>query len=276
MKNKLQLFILVTLLCLSNGFAQITLDKTIPEGNAIHFTKIEDDVKYFIFNTTDLILTIYNADHSIYKTITINQAELGFTYNANDVYFSEYFPIACLSTNVFNTDNNLEFILLLYTDTITNTYIVNEDGSILQTFTDKRPAYRIEYNSQTPTWIKNTNTGLKMILRHKNSTSERYLYSLPGTATLSTQQEVTNNSSSFNAFPNPAENYTNLRYKLPNNITKGNLQIYNIRGSLVKEYKVDNHVDFLNISTNELSSGTYLYRVIGNNFKSKTSKFIIK
>ncbi|WP_299057021.1 T9SS type A sorting domain-containing protein [uncultured Polaribacter sp.] len=268
---------ITTILFTFLSYSQITLEKTIEKSEIVNFVKIDDEIKYFIFDLNTLIMKIYNSNHSIYKNITIDINNLGFTYDINDYYFSEYFPIISLSKNIFDTDSELEFLFTLYgDDTNTKTLVVNEDGTIMFNISNKVGLYRSDTDTQNPTWIKNTNSGIKMILRDVSYTDDKkYIYSLPGNAILSSVKTNLNNIN-LKAYPNPSNGTINLDYKLPENIENGKILVYNLNGIKVKEYKVDNHVNSLKLNNENLSSGTYIYSIIAGNYKSKPLKLIIK
>ncbi|MDX6748155.1 T9SS type A sorting domain-containing protein [Polaribacter sp. PL03] len=268
---------IATILITFLSYSQITLEKTIEKNEKINFVKIDDDMKYFIFDLNTLVMKIYNSNHSIYKNITIDTNNLGFSYDVNDYYFSEYFPVIGLSKNIFDTDSELEFLFTLYgNNSNTKTLVVNEDGTIISNIPNKVGLYRSDIDTQNPTWIKNTGSGIKMILRDVNSSdNKKYIYSLPGNATLSSAKTNLNNIK-LNAYPNPSNGFINLDYKLPENIKNGKILVYNLNGIKVKEYKVDNHVNSLKLNNENLSSGTYIYSIIAGNYKSKPLKLIIK
>jgi hypothetical protein len=279
-KNEMKKTVLTTItaiLITFSSFSQITLEKTIEKNETINFVKIDNDTKYFVFDLNTLIMKIYNSDHSIYKNITVNTSTLGFSYDINDYYFPEYFPIIGLSKNIFDTDSELEFLFTLYGgNSNTKTLIINEDGSVILTIENKMGLYRSDIDTQNPTWIKNTDSGIKMILKDVNSSdNKKYIYSLPGNATL-TSAKVNLSKIKLKAYPNPSYDFINLDYKLPENVESGKILVYNLNGKKVKEYKVDNHVNSLKLNNENLSSGTYIYIVIAGNYKSKPLKIIIK
>ncbi|MCL7764528.1 T9SS type A sorting domain-containing protein [Polaribacter sp. Z014] len=77
---------------------------------------------------------------------------------------------------------------------------------------------------------------------------------------------------SLKLFPNPTNNSLNI--KVTNVINKASINIYTLMGQLVKTVKIDNATSSeLVVDVNNLSSGTYLLKIITDN-NTRTSKFI--
>ena len=79
---------------------------------------------------------------------------------------------------------------------------------------------------------------------------------------------VSNNK--FSVYPNPSNNLVNIQFK---NETDGMIYIKNIAGQVVKTVKVNGLNN--NISTQELSAGTYLITWMSKG-KTSTSKLVIQ
>ena len=92
-----------------------------------------------------------------------------------------------MSKNIFDTDSEIEFLFTLYgNNSNTKTLVVNENGTIISSIAYKIGLYRSDIDTQNPTWIKNTDSGIKMILSDVNSSeNKKYIYSSPGKTTLS-------------------------------------------------------------------------------------------
>lgn len=77
---------------------------------------------------------------------------------------------------------------------------------------------------------------------------------------------------SLKLFPNPTNNSLNI--KVTHAINKASINIYTLMGQLVKTVKIDNATSSeLVVDVNNLSSGTYLLKIITDN-TTRTSKFI--
>lgn len=257
------------------SYSQITLENTVVSKSYIKFIKLNDNsVKYYTFN--DFEMKIYNSNHSIFKTITINENDLGFSSTANihkDL-------TTLVSQNVFDNDDGIEFLIFAgvsnnYTER--KTFIIDDDGSIIFEKA-QRPQTQDDFEdtAQTPFFIKNTETGIKMVLMDLDETKNiKYIYSLPGNAIL-TSAKFNRETIKLKAYPNPSSDFINLEYKLPNGVDNGKILVYNLNGKKVKEYNVDNHVNSLKLNNQDLSSGTYIYSVVAGNYKSKPLKLIIQ
>lgn len=281
MKNNL--FTVIALLFITLSYSQITLEKTTSSAKLVRFFKLENGTSKYFIVTSNLKVDIYNANHSIYKSITINESDLGFPTPVN-INIDNFF-LGAFSEKIFDNDSEIEF-LMTASDTTTpapnrKVFIINEDGTVLFESDNKEPAFTYysapNNDPQNPYWITKTNDGLKMILSGTGSAiGEQYIYSLPGTGTLKTAEVNPSNMIHLEAYPNPSKDYVTLSYKLPNDTTTGNVIIYNIHGKKIKEYMVDNHVSSLTISHQDLASGTYLYVITSKNYKSKPIKLVIK
>lgn len=262
---------LITLLIAVYAHSQISLEQTYTVTKHIQFLKIDDGTtKYYIFN--DYEMKIYNSDHSIYQTILIE--DLGLTsYPENPI-------LACVSEKVFDIDTGIEFLFCTGDNSGDKTFIIDDDGSIIFEKENQTPPLTGDDNDtfQNPWWIQNTDNGIKMVLTSNPyldyGSVQNYMYSLPGTATLKTAEIIKENFNS-KAFPNPSKNYLNISYKLPNELNLGKIIIYSLSGQKIKEYNVDNHVSSLKISNEDLSSGTYLYRIVAGGYKSESHKIVI-
>lgn len=267
----------VALLFSITSYAQITLQNTVPSEKRIQFLKMENgNMKYYTFN--NYVMKIYNSNHSVYKTITIDANTLGMDPNI-DV---SNLHIIAVSEKIFDNDTELEFMISGY-DSSSNgrTVILNEDGSILFQETGKVPPFSDDdYEMvQNPWWIRNTENGIEMVLTsnsNEGANRESYVYSLPGTAVLSSTKIDIVDTIKLRAYPNPSTEYVNLKYNLPKAVKKGKVLIYTMNGEKIKEYNIDHHVSALKLSNSDISSGTYMYMVIAEGYKSNPLKVVIK
>lgn len=259
------------------SYAQITLQNTVPSEKRIQFLKMENgNMKYYTFN--NYVMKIYNSNHSIYKTITIDENTLGMDPNM-DV---SNLHIIAVSEKIFDNDAELEFMISGY-DNMSNgrTVILNEDSTILFQETGKVPPFSDDdYETvQNPWWIRNTENGIEMVLTNSASEGanrECYIYSLPGTAVLSAAKVDIVDTIKLRAYPNPSTDYVNVNYSLPKSADNGKLFVYTLNGEKVKEYDIDNHTSALKLSNQDLSSGTYMYVVIADGYTSNPLKIVIK
>jgi hypothetical protein len=229
-------------------------------------------MQYVKVNRNGKNISIYNMSHSLVKTMSWASAPSD-TFGVNNIGFL-YF-----SQLLFNTDNKIEYMYCyIYKDMHGNAYatnIYNEDGTIL--FTDTAyPAILANTPLQQYPIYNTPSNGTKMILSDR--TGHAKVYSLPGTLTTA----IDRTSHSFkgnmgNAYPNPTANTTTIPYTLPQGTTQGELVFYNMQGTEVKHFKVDNTFSSLLISTADIPAGTYYYQLqTGGNASSAKKLIIIK
>ena len=107
------------------GFSQITLENTytLPKAYEFGTTKFSpSDTKYYYLDEALNQLKIYNLNHSLYQTINIPVQTGASSYEI-------YYP----TTNLFDSDAGIEYILEGYRSSGVTSYIIvyNEDGSEL-------------------------------------------------------------------------------------------------------------------------------------------------
>ncbi len=257
--------------------AQITEEKTYYNagigGNTLTLMYFENSgPKYVYSNLDSLIIKFYNLDHSVYTTINIDTTNFHHAQNDgfDDLYYSE---------NLFDLDDNIEFILICwYYDVDYYIYVIDDDGSIMF----EANADLIYYASEEPNSIFNTPNGTKMILQYNWDSTK--VFSMPGTlpcfncdGTLSGTKGAPSTKSTMNlsnSYPNPSRDYTRIDYQLPKGINKGTIVIYDINGKETKRYEVDRTFNHLRISTTDMPSGTYFYNLQTEQGVSQGKKMI--
>jgi len=91
------------------------------------------------------------------------------------------------------------------------------------------------------------------------------------------EEELINNLE-ISHYPNPFSNSTTISFSLPKNVEKATLKIYNLKGQLVKTYKLDSEDtsitwDGKNNNGLQVANGIYFYKLTCNN-KSVVKKMI--
>lgn len=247
-------------------FAQITLEHTYNLGLQCGPVNLSiSGYKYIVIDSISgtNVIKLYNMNHTIWKTINLNVPSGYKLLFANNV-----------SETLFNSDALVE-IAYTYNKTTTpydfGFKVTNESG--IDVFTYPIHQY-VNLNL-----VSLGSNGTKMILCSKNSSTSTYynfdVYSLPGQL-LNNNNEIIDDNIKLGAFPNPAINNITITYEIPGNNQKGELIIYNITGSEIRRYKVDNNFNDIFINTSEFLSGTYLYKVVSGSGESQTKKFIIE
>lgn len=78
------------------------------------------------------------------------------------------------------------------------------------------------------------------------------------------------------AYPNPATHYIQFDYRLTDKMSKGKITVYNLLGSAIKEYRLNNYDNRLQIPVDNLKAGIYFYTISINNKSLITKKFVVK
>ena len=85
-------------------------------------------------------------------------------------------------------------------------------------------------------------------------------------------------------FPNPFNPTTTISYILPNNIIDPKVEIFNIKGNIIRNLIINEHssqyLDFVSWDGtdnkhNPVSSGVYLYRINSDNYSSEVRRMIL-
>jgi len=216
-------------------------------------------------------IKIYDINHSIIKSINIAAFSTdGGTPGIGDLlYFSE---------TLFNTDNKMEF-MYIRDPTISSpypiTYIYNEDGNVI--FSDTGAAMiRLNFEQQQFP-IYNTSMGTKMILSYDNGQAK--VFSLPGTLSTAIAeangQLMQQNGAFSNLYPNPSNGSVTLQYELPKEERQGELILYNMQGTEIKRYKVDNTFKDILLDNTQLPAGTYFYQLQTKKGAVGTKKMVV-
>lgn len=253
-----------------NAKAQVTLEHTYDSAGyygyggiwqQLYVVKLEVDGDKFVFvDKANKAVKFYNLNHTLWKTVSFAAA--------TDFNPSQYFQnIAYISQHLFDTDDEIEFLYVDYTNGSSSaaiTEIINEDGSILFTANNQAPFLNASVpQAQVP--IYNTSNGTKMILSGGVSTDgNAYVYGLAGTLMAGIKGFTNNEQDNFKmalAYPNLASTSTKIAYKLPNGVNTGQIVFYDTQGKEVKRFTVDNTFSSIEISTEDLQSGIYYYNL---------------
>jgi len=80
-------------------------------------------------------------------------------------------------------------------------------------------------------------------------------------------------------FPNPFYSTTTIIHELQNNIRNKNLEIFNIKGQMIKFISCSNQTSVIWDGTDnnniKVPSGIYLYRITSDNFNTEIKKMIL-
>lgn len=277
-------YLILTLFVLlyTNINAQITLEAIYDTASSanIYFNEIDQLLivnfevsgeRYVKINRVARSICIYDMNHTLLKTISL----ASFPTYPNG-FMGE---VLYLSEKLFDIDSQIEFMYCYttYTDnTHLHTEIIKEDGTVL--FSDTGGAV-VHPNWAMQQWpIYNTSHGTKMILSCDHRQAK--VFSLPGILSTAIEQAngqlmQTQNGQFSNLYPNPSNGSVTLQYELPKNEKEGELILYNMQGTEVKRYKVDNTFKDVLIDNTQLPAGTYFYQLQTSKGSVGTKKMVV-
>jgi len=254
-----------------NANAQITLEHTYDSastlGNGLNDQLMiinfeSSGERYVKVNRTGHCISIYNMNHTLNKTISLDTFFLGCNYTLIDVLY--------ISEHLFNDDNKIEFMCV----SGNNTYIFNEDYDLL--FAEPGAPYIRPNCEQQQLPIYNTALGTKMILSYTNGQAK--VFNLPGTLSESIAESnsvLILQSSVSNPYPNPTTTTTQIDYKLPDGVNEGEIVFYDLAGNEVKRFTVDKTFTTLLVSTTDITAGTYYYQLQTTGQSSDGKKMVV-
>lgn len=232
----------------------------------------ETDYKLFAMDLTLNKCRIYNTDHSVYKTISLDIPDGMYLY---DIRF--------VTENLFDTDAGIELLYVYYeyivTDASTSsgyynyyTKVRDDDGSEIFSVDGGLYSYMYRINA----------TDYRMFIYSYDYSSWPYdmktsIFELPGYPYLLKSEEVSSKSASIgDAYPNPASNFVTVNYTLPDGVSEASLKIYDMGGAIMKTYRVDQTFNSLRLDAGTLLPGTYLYFIESEGRKSESKQLIVK
>jgi hypothetical protein len=209
---------------------------------------------------------IYKPGYQLWKTININVP--------NNQWLSD---IQYVSQNLFNTDDDVEMLIVYYEyiQTTTSYYykyttqVINEKGNVL---------LNVPLGSYS--MVQNTrDDGTKLLVYETDYSVYPYpvtthIYSLPGVLAGKSSIASEDQFSAF-SWPNPTDGNFTLSYKIPGQPKESWFILYNLEGAEVLREPLSPTADNASISRPDLPSGEYIYRLISPNYQSKGQKIII-
>ena len=254
------IFGLIATFAFSNSlFSQGTLEHSYTsklwQYDQTNSFKTDAGLNFYTLDNSTGTLLIYNASHSLIKTVTIpipNGSIPQCLYTITDKLFNSDALIEFIIRFEGGSESNPEFLSL-----------INENGTILQQYDNKSEAYIIKGTSGTFKLITLSNPYTQV-----PAASNIYydVYSLPGT----TLNVLQNNSAenTFFGFPNPTQH----KISITNNLESGQnatLEVFDINGKKVMQKNVVGENGEINLDVKELSNGVYIYKLNG-----QTNRFI--
>jgi hypothetical protein len=218
---------------------------------------------YYQYDEKSKIITLYNTDYSLYKSIHIDNNIIisGGEYTLTYILY--------ISDKLFNDNDLIEFVAVYRSDSIYKIdsisgskmqyKIKDENDNTLKDFPEKYyGGFYIFYigNNSYKLMIEYWDVGFH--LNHD-------VYSVPGTLPAGypngTKYEEYNKVQNY-PFPNPANNFIELPYKL----SMGESTIMNIydgNGKLIEQKRIDSTFDRILLNTTSYKSGVYIYKYNG-------------
>jgi len=288
-----KLIILILVLSAWNTFAQLTFVKETEVKNANPILLTNGNIKLYTpnknFNGSKILsLNLFNDDLSFYKKLEISQIfpfdttgleEVWLTLESiEDISNNNY----SFTDNFFNLDNKIEFIINYFGSKKINgaskyynvSIIMNEEGKEIHRFTN----LNTNYESINFTFLK------YLYLDVNNKTQ---LYTVPGnlpcpSSCIQKPASISPidpgnavNKLSIEGFPNPTSEKITLAYTLPKGSSYGTIRLYSQSGTLVKEFKVSDQFDHLELPVSDYAAGTYFYELQVDGNSSGGKKMLI-
>ena len=235
-------------------------------GNQWNLSEMRMDIiyansveRFYIYNVKDSILTFYNSDCSIYKSLKLSLSGYELNYHPS--------PIKYVTTNMFNNDDLIEFVCCFVNRTQNKyvTLVLNENNQVLYNFKDEN----LKYVYATSTGQLKLNTQKYVTNSTNNNYSTNIIYSL-GTSTPSGISPLSLAPAERNPFPNPAKQTIQLPYQLEQG-KQANMKIFDVNGKQVTTKQIDATFDKILLDVSSYQKGMYVYEVNG-----KRGKFLVE
>ncbi|MDP2422725.1 MAG: T9SS type A sorting domain-containing protein [Bacteroidales bacterium] len=256
--------IIALFLTFGSASSQITHESTY-NYSGTYIKLANSGYKFFVMDVPASQCRIYNTNHILWKTINLNVPVNHYLY---DILF--------VSENLFTTDNSLCMAYIYYNYNTTGQYytytakVVKENGTELLSVPGCQYVYMHSMGG----------VGTKMLTYSYDYSSFPYaiqtrVYDLPGQLVSGASTSDKYSDAGIKAFPNPAQEFSTIRYELPDGILSGELVITDPSGKIVKTINIDRNSGHTVIPTSQYPSGIYLYFIRTGNYHSKAEKLII-
>jgi hypothetical protein len=282
--KKLMILMLLMVFVLKTK-AQITMDTTF--SNNVTMIKLDKSgFKYMQLSYVTDSIYLYNLDFSLFKQFPIPIINIG------------NFAIEYITETLFDTDSNdIEFAIAYSSNSPYTSWvkIMDETGATLLDIPNgyfPGTVLPVDLINNTFGSITNTPQGTKMRIPVFNWPSGTFvglnIYTLPGNLACETCYNPSSNLISGTGnlinqpgyfmskpIPNPSIQFTRIEYSLPDGVTEGDINLYNISGELIKSFRVNAGSSYLTIPTSAYPGGTYYYSLITKLGKTGGKKMIV-
>lgn len=286
-----RIFITLSLLLLSSTVvAQFNYVSTIPRVNFYHVNLKNGGPKFLHWESGDVVITIFNYDGTVFKSISIPPP---------NVPYSSYY-VYWISETLFDTDStDIEYVQLIHGTGVGASNpdfvrIYDENSNLL--FTKDSVSLggsRIANDAALPIsssfqiYMVDTIAYMELQRQPYLNNEESFIYTIPGRLDNAcccdqgfatggvTHGEGSERNYSLSSFPNPASQSVRVFYDLPEGISHGTLIFYDLHGNEVRRFEVSNLLSYILVSTENLPSGTYVYRIATLNGISDGKKQVV-
>ena len=253
--------------------AQYTLEYTYVNGavgsggpNEFHMVELEALGHVYVFyHKADERVYINDLYHQPVTSIDLSAApDVSFDPSGNDVLFTSQY--------LFDLDDGIEVMFVSQNGATCSASIVDEDGTIIQTFQDEGP-WVILNVPQVQQPIYNTPLGTKLIMSNW-ATGEAKVYALPGTlhTGIVGPNERDFISAPVKVYPNPSASEVTVLLDFSRNLGEVIFDLTDIAGTVALRTTIAGPSQRIDISG--LAAGEYHYHVLVDGVKVNTGKLL--
>ncbi|MGC4130545.1 MAG: T9SS type A sorting domain-containing protein [Bergeyella sp.] len=245
----------VAVLATTFAFGQITLQYSFPDTEYVYAYTAGSEM-FYVSQTQDNKLKIYNADYSLKKTINV-PIPSGYTLLFDTEDFNG--PSFAVSKHIFNTDDKYEFMIEAYYYTLGKNYtkllLIDEDGTLIKDFHPSPTTKRYRENYVV---YHDSSANINKLIVHNwinDYDDQADVYSL-STSELTTRE--IQSKGKLSAFPVPTNKILNIIN--PDNGANV-VEIYDASGKMVAHKNFFKNENKISVDVENLPKGLYMYKV---------------
>jgi len=253
--------ITLILSCWLVASAQITAEQNY-SGTLYNVKLNNGDIKNLLINYTANTLSLYNIDHSLYKTITV-PVPSGYS-----IYY-----VNIVADKLFNFDADIETAITFSKSDSTGTYyigrVIEENGTILLDVAD---CYSFTAVGKSTSYKLHS---FQAKLANSAYTYSTNVYGVPGSVSTINPDDGEKYNILSNSYPNPSNGAICINFTLPANLTSADLQLFNSAGQLISVHKLNSPAGNYLLPTANLATGVYFYQIKSGQTCGKFNKLTI-